>query len=200
MSKKNNNNMMTETPISLCGRELYFKRCPNSTIKVYDEKIRDKAKSIEPVQREVERLQEDVELLEKKLANVERMVEFIDKKEEPTDEELDKANKLLEQQDELYTELKEARQKVSDYSEEQNDTFTKIDEEMKALLGEKVEAMLDGITKEEFIEENDVVDIRIATNLSKYYELCIIGERPKKIQEEIKRDSRVFNDMTDSFH
>lgn len=195
MSSKSNVKNMTETPISICGKELYFKRCPNNVIKVYDEKIRDKALSVEPIQNSIEEKSDRVEFLEKKIANNQKMVDFIELKESPSDEELDKANNLLEKQEALYEELAEAKEEVNRFAEEQRNVFQKVDDEMKELLGEKVEAMLDGITKEEFIENNDVVDIRIATNLSKYYELCIIGERPKKIQEEIKKDSRAYNEI-----
>lgn len=191
--------MMTETPIKICGRELYFKRCPNNTIKIYDEKIQEKAKTIEPLQREIEQLQEDVTQIEKKLQNTERIVELINRKEDPSDEDIDKANQLIEEQDTLYARLKKARQAVMDYNEEQNDAFTKMDEELLEIMGEKVEAMLDGITKEEFIENHDPIDIRIATYLSKYYELCIIGEKPKRIQEEIKKDTRTSKGINETF-
>lgn len=196
MSK--NPKTMTETPIEICGKSLYFKRCPNSVIKVYDEKIRDKAKSIEPIQREIENKEDMIEMLEKRLANNQKRVDFISMKEYPSDEELDEADELLKKQEGIFEQLMEAKKEANDFAEENREVFENIDDEMKALLGEKVEAMLEGITKEEFLENNDVVDIRIATNLSKYYELCIIGERPKKIQEEIKKDSRAYNDV-DSF-
>ena len=195
---KNNQKTMTETPIAICGKELYFKRCPNSVIKVYDEKIRDKAKSIEPIQREIEHKDDMITMLEKRLANNQKRVDFISMKEYPSDDELDEADSLLQKQESIFDDLMAAKKEANDFAEENRDVFEKIDDEMKELLGEKVEAMLEGITKEEFLENNDVVDIRIATNLSKYYELCIIGERPKKIQEEIKKDSRVSYDI-DSF-
>lgn len=193
MSK--NPKTMTETPIEICGKSLYFKRCPNKVIKQYDEKIRDKAKSIEPLQKEIERKEDRIEMLEKRLSNNQKRVDIISMKEYPSDEELDEADALLQKQEAIFDELAIAKEEADDFAKENMDAYDKIEEEMNNLLGEKVEAMLEGITKEEFVEDHDIVDLRIATNLSKYYELCIIGERPKKIQEEIKKDSRASNDV-----
>ena len=60
------------------------------------------------------------------------------------------------------------------------------------LLADKVEILLDGITAKEFIKESTPVDKIIAHNLEKYYQLCIVGEREAKIEQEIKEDVNNF--------
>lgn len=189
----------TETPIHLCGKELYFKRCPAKTIRIYDEAIRDKAKSVEGVQKEREELEEKVENAEKMVKNIQKKIDLIDRKEDPTDEELDASIKLLDKQETYFNELKKVREELTQWDNEHENSFEKIGNEMNELLAEKVEAMLDGITKQEFLEEYDPVDIRIATNLSKYYELCIIGEKESVIQKHIQRDSRASREALDEF-
>lgn len=189
----------TETPISICGKELYFKRCPTKTIKVYDEAIRDKAKSVEGIQKEREALTDNLDNAEKMVENIQRKIDLIDRKEDPTDEELDESIRLLDKQEASFKQLKDAREELSTWDKEHEESYNELGVEINELLAEKVEAMLEGITKEEFLEEYDAVDIKIATNLSKYYELCIIGERESKIQEHIRRDSRVAYEYVEDF-
>lgn len=189
----------TETPISICGKELYFKRCPAKTIKVYDEAIRDKAKSVEGIQKEREVLVDIIDNAEKMVENIQRKIDLIDRKEDPSDEELDESLSLLDRQEASFEKLKEAREELSKWDKEHEDSYEKLGVEVNELLAEKVEAMLEGITKEEFLEEYDPVDIKIATNLSKYYELCIIGEKESIIQKHIQKDSRVAYEYLDDF-
>lgn len=189
----------TETPIPLIGKEYYFKRTPNKSIKVFDEKIRDKADELKPIEKESTELTNIVENTESRINNLQKKLDLIDRKEDPSDKELDASIKLVDKIEGLYDDLKEAREKVSEFEEEHKDTYNRIGEEMNEILAEKVETMLDGISKQEFLDEYDVVDMRIVTNLSKYYEMCIIGEKASKIQKEIRDDSRQLNERMKSF-
>jgi len=61
-------------------------------------------------------------------------------------------------------------------------------------MARKMEAILDGITAKEFLEKADAIDNRIAANISKYYEMCMVGERESKIQNEIREDIASFRE------
>lgn len=183
----------TTTPIRLIGKEFYFKRCPTETLRVYDEKIQDKIDSSEKIRMEGEALTEQEEKLEKKIENIDTKVELIGKKEEPSDREIDRITKMLDEQDSLIDELEEVRKQIREYNETNTEYFKKFTDEVNMLIADKLEALLDKFDKDYFLKNYDVVDMRIATNISKYYEMCMLGERPSKVQEAIRKDAEMIS-------
>lgn len=183
----------TTTPITLMGKQFFFKRCPTETLRVYDEKIQDKIDSSEKIRMEGQTLTENEEKLEKKIDNIDKKVELIEKKEEPSDKELDRVFKFLDEQDSLIDELEEVRKQIKEYNEKNTDYFKQFNEEVNMLIADKLEALLDKFDKDYFLKNYDVVDMRIATNISKYYEMCMLGERASKVQEAIRKDAEMIS-------
>lgn len=189
----------TSTPIRLMGEDYYFKRCPTETLKIYDEKIQEKLESSEETRKMGEKLEYELEMNESRISNLTQKVELIKRKEEPTDDELDESIKLLDKIDVLYDEQKEIKQSIDDYNKEYRDYFEKFTEEVNEIIAEKGEALLDGFSKEEFLANNDIVDMRIMTNISKYYEMCMLGERASKVQEAIRQDAERISGREEEF-
>lgn len=189
----------TSTPITLMGQEFYFKRCPTETLRVYDEKIQDKIDSSEKIRMEGQALTEEEERLEKKISNIDKKVELIEKKEEPSDKEIDRMMNLLDEQDAFTDELKDIRKQIQEYNEKNTEYFRKFNNDINALIADKLEALLDKFDKEKFLKNYDVVDMRIATNISKYYEMCMLGERASKVQETIRRDAEMISGRAEEF-
>lgn len=183
----------TSTPISLLGEEYYFKRCPTETLRVYDEKIQDKIDSSEKIRMEGQTLTEEEERIEKRIENIDKKVELIEKKEEPTDKEIDRMMDLLDEQDTLSDELKDIRKQIKEYNEKNTEYFRKFNDEINELIADKLEALLTKFDKAKFLKNYDVVDMRIATNISKYYEMAMLGERASKIQETIRKDAEMIS-------
>ena len=130
------------------------------------------------------------ESLETSIALKNKRVETIEAKEDVPDEELDKVLVLLEDIEHLEDELDTVKVRLTELGKD-NPTkvyMKRVDE----LLADKVEILLDGITAKEFIKESTPVDTIIAQNLEKYYQLCILGEREAKIEQEIKEDVNNF--------
>lgn len=184
-----NNKKFTETPIPLLGGEHYFNRCPVETLTVYDKKIVDLMNSFDPIEKESSKLVEEVELIQNKINTLNKKIELIDKKEAPTDEELNFSIDALDKQDKLYDELKKARLAVEEYDNENRDVAENFKKEADRIVAEKIEAMFSDITADEFLKQYDAIDMRIAQNISKYYEMCMLGEREAVIQKEIIKDS-----------
>ena len=189
----------TSTPIRLMGTDYYFKRCPTETLKVYDEKIQKKLESSEEVRKTGQKLEDDLEMNESRIKNLNRKVELIDKKDEPSDGELDESMKLLDKIDDLYDGQKEIKQSIDDYNKEYRDYFEKFTDEVNEIIAEKGEALLDGFNKDEFLANYDIVDMRIMTNISKYYEMCMLGERASKVQEAIRQDAERISGREEEF-
>jgi chromosome segregation ATPase len=183
----------TTTPIRLMGEEFYFKRCPTDTLKVFDEKIQEKIDSSEKIRLEGEALTEESERLQKKIDNIDKKVELIERKEEPTDKELDRVFKYIDEQDKLLDELKAVKKQIEEYNNEYRDYFKQFNDEINEIIADKLEALLDKFDKEFFLKNYDVVDMRIATNISKYYEMCMLGERASKVQETIRKDAEMIS-------
>ena len=189
----------TETPIPLCGKELFFKRCRMEDLKKFDEQLQGKLKEMKPFQDELELMQEDEETLEKKIKNFERKIDIIDMKEEPTDKELDMALKYLDKQEQCLDELKTLKKEIVAHDEAHEEDYIRINEESTRIMANKVEAMLDNITAEEFLKEYDPIDIRVAGNLTNYYQMCMLGEKESKIRRQIQLDIEAQNERLESF-
>lgn len=189
----------TSTPIRVMGEEYYFKRCPTETLKSYDEKIQKKLEDSEDIRKIGSDLEEELKMNENRIKNLNRKVELIDKKEDPSDDELDESMKLLDTIDELYDEQKEIKAKMDNYNDEYRDYFEKFNDDVNVIVAEKGEALLDGFDKENFLANYDIVDMRIMTNISKYYEMCMLGERASKVQEAIRQDAERISGREEEF-
>lgn len=189
----------TSTPIRVMGEEYYFKRCPTETLKSYDEKIQKKLEDSEDIRKMGSDLEEELKMNENRIKNLNRKVELIDKKEDPSDDELDESMKLLDTIDELYDEQKEIKAKMDNYNDEYRDYFEKFTDDVNIIVAEKGEALLDGFDKENFLANYDIVDMRIMTNISKYYEMCMLGERASKVQEAIRQDAERISGREEEF-
>ena len=62
-----NNNKFTETPIPLLGGKHYFNRCPVETLTLYDKKLVDLFDRFAPIEKESNKLVEEVELIQNKI-------------------------------------------------------------------------------------------------------------------------------------
>lgn len=180
----------TQTAIPLCDKEYYFKRCSNKTLKAFDEEIEAKIKEIEPITKKSDDLNRRVDQIDKQIESKERRIRLLDEKGDDSDIDTilslqDDLDSLLDDKDDLLTEIRQ-------FNEENEDIGNKLDKELTAIMARKVEAIVDGLTAQEFIENADSIDQRIAANISKYYEMCMVGERASKIQNEIKEDVETF--------
>ena len=180
----------TQTAISICGGEYYFKRCSNETLKSFDKRMEDKIKEIEPLTDESELINKKGERLEKQIESTERRIRLMEDNDEDYKEILklqDKLDKLLDEQDKHLEDVKK-------FNEEHEGLGDKLNDELEQIVAEKMEAILDGLTAKEYLEKADSIDQRIAANISKYYEMCMIGERESKIQNEIREDVSSFRE------
>ncbi|MBQ9159793.1 MAG: hypothetical protein IJ122_00530 [Methanobrevibacter sp.] len=180
----------TQTTINFCGKEYFFKRCSNETLKGFDEELEAKVKEIQPLTDESDLINKKGERLEKQIESTERRIRLMEENDDDYKAILklqDKLDKLLEEQDKHLEDVKE-------FNKEHEGLTDKLDKEMNEILAKKVEAMVDGITAKEFIENADAIDYRIAANISKYYEMCMVGERESKIQNEIREDISTFRE------
>ena len=181
----------TDISIEICEKKLHFKRVTNETLLKFSEKAEkeynDKVKSFVE---EVELLDDKRQSLEKKIALNTKKVDIIESKDNPSDTELDKVISIIEEIEHYEDELETV--KAGLLKLEENAPMKTYLKRVDELLAEKVETLLEGITAKEFLANSDPVDTIKARNLEKYYQLCIVGERESKINQEIKDDVNNF--------
>ena len=180
----------TSTPIPLLGGEYYFKRCPTGVLTKYDKRIREELDKSEEVRKEGDKLNETQSRIQSRIDNINRKIDLIDRKEDPTDDELDKSMDLLDKVGDLYDELEEVQDKIREYNDENRDYFQDFNDRVNSIIADKLCDLLDKFDKQEFLDNHDSIDMTIATNISKYYEMCMLGERASKIQKTIREDSQ----------
>lgn len=178
----------TDITLDFCGKKCHFNRVTNQELTMFSEKAEkdydeivkvwtDKSDDLvfegEKIQKEIERLEE--RLNTHKLAeqpNVEAMLDIEDKIDK-LDEKLNKVTvKIRKHRDDS---------PINDYA--------KI---IDRTLGEKAELLLDNITAQEYETLATTRDTVIARNLEKYYQMCMMGDRYKKIEVEIDDDMERF--------
>lgn len=181
----------TDITIKICEKKLHFNRVTNETLTKWAEKAeKEYETTVKEFIDKVSDLDEKRQSLEKKIALKNKQVEVIEGKDDTTDEELDRVLAILDDIEHLEDELETVKVALVEMGKDNptKEYMKKVDE----LLGEKVETLLDGITAKEFLKESTPVDTIIAQNLEKYYQLCIVGEREAKIEQEIKDDVNNF--------
>ena len=187
MSKKRE---FTHTAITLCDGEYFFKRCSNKTLKSFDEEMEAKIKEIEPLTKKSDELNKVSETLDKQIESKERRIRLLEEKGD--DDDIDRILELQDDLDMLLEDKKDNLEEIKKFNEENEDVGSRLDNELNEILSRKVEAVVDGLTAKDFLDNADAIDYRIAANISKYYEMCMIGERASKIQQEIREDVEEF--------
>ena len=180
----------TQTSIAICDGEYFFKRCPNEVLKSFDEEMEAKIKEIEPLTNKSDEINKKGEKLERQIESTERRIRLM----EDNDEDYKAILKLQDKLDKLLDEQEKHLDEVKKLNEENKNVTSELDSELNDILARKVEAVLDGITAKEFLEKADAIDFRIAANIPKYYEMCMVGERDSKIQQEIREDVATFRE------
>jgi len=180
----------TQTSIAICDGEYFFKRCPNEVLKSFDEEMEAKIKEIEPLTDESELLNREGEKINRQIESTERRIRLM----EENDEDYKEILKLQDQLDKLLEKQEKHLENVKQFNKENEDITSKLDSELNEIMARKIEAVLEGITAKEFLEKADAIDNRIAANISKYYEMCMVGERESKIQNEIREDVSAFRE------
>ena len=180
----------TQTTIQLCNKEYFFKRCSNETLKAFDEEVEAKIKEIQPLTDESDLINKKGEKLDKQIESTERRIRLM----EENDDDYKAILKLQDKLDKLLDEQEKHLDDVKKFNKEHEGLTEKLDDEMNEILARKVEAMVDGLTAKDFLKNADAIDFRIAANISKYYEMCMVGERESKIQHEIREDISSFRE------
>ena len=178
----------TDIEIEICGKKCHFNRVTNQTLTQFSDKAeKDYEKMVKSWTDKADELVYQGEKIEKQIARKEKQMELLEKVEDAD------VDRLLELNDEL-SDLDKQLNKVRDdiFAHQDKNPIKKYTQSVEVMLGEKVELLLDNITAKEYETNATPKDSSIARNLEKYYQMAMIGERTKKIENEIEEDMARF--------
>ena len=172
--------------ILFCGKERKFARCPNKTIKDFQEKVEKVQEDSKQLIEKQEEHNDKVAKLHKQYDRIERKIETIEDSEEPTDEELRLIRTLLDEQEQIdddISELAEIAKGMQDELDKEGKTFSKkLDKEIANFAS----TILDGFKPEEYLEDADSVDNTLSIYLPEIYRMVMVGASQKEIDKKCK--------------
>lgn len=178
----------TDITLEFCGKKCHFNRVTNQELtsfaekaeKDYDEIVKSWTDKSDDLVFEGEKIQKEIERLEERLATH----KLADKPDVAAMLEIeDKIDKLDDKLNKVTVKIRNHRDSspINDYAKVIDRT-----------LGEKAELLLDNVTAKEYEKLSTTRDTVIARNLEKYYQMCMMGDRDKKIEVEIGDDMKRF--------
>ena len=155
-------------------------------------RLSDVSKEIKPLTDESTELNEKTDRLNSKIDSLKGRISLMERKDDLSDDEIAKTLEYHDKLDALYEELDEHLKVIKEFNEKTDGLGDELNKDINRIIAEKVEAIVEGITADEFLKKHDNIDMHIADNISKYYEMCMIGEKASKIKQEIRDDCDEF--------
>ena len=178
----------TDIEIEICGKKCHFNRVTNQTLTEFSDRAeKDYDKMVKSWTDKADELVFKGEKIEKQIARKEKEMELLERLDSSDVKELLTLNEELSDLDE---DLNKVRDEI--FAHQNKNPIKKYTQKVDIMLGEKVELLLDNITAKEFETQSTPKDSSIARNLEKYYQMAMVGERTKKIENEIAEDMERF--------
>ena len=178
----------TKNSVELCGKKYKFKRCTNKQILEHQKSIEAEQDKYKPLTDEAKALERDIEAIDTEIESIQNIVIAINKKEEPTDDDLN----LVTQYSMDIVKLSNKRRKLIEKGEALDVKHKKEIEAIRKFVlnkyGELAELQLDGITKEEFVENADDSDMTIIRLLASIKKMLSLGASTKDVEKFVKQN------------
>ena len=188
MAITNKEKKFTDIEIEICGKKCHFNRVTNQTLTEFSDRAeKDYDKMVKSWTDKADELVFKGEKIEKQIARKEKEMELLERLDGSDIKELLTLNEELSDLDE---DLNKVRDEI--FAHQNKNPIKKYTQKVDIMLGEKVELLLDNITAKEYETSATPKDSSIARNLEKYYQMAMVGERTKKIENEIAEDMERF--------
>lgn len=188
MAITNKEKKFTDIEIEICGKKCHFNRVTNQTLTEFSDRAeKDYDKMVKSWTDKADELVFKGEKIEKQIARKEKEMELLERLDSSDVKELLTLNEELSDLDE---DLNKVRDEI--FAHQNKNPIKRYTQKVDIMLGEKVELLLDNITAKEYETSATPKDSSIARNLEKYYQMAMVGERTKKIENEIAEDMERF--------
>lgn len=185
--KKDMSSKLKTTTIPFLGKDRHFKRCKQS-------EVLEASKPLGYLQRDIEKeqevIQDEIEIIETLKMEADALEEEADLlKLQPdlTKEDIKQIVDLRTQSRKKFTKASKKLKEVRVKKDQLMDMILEKDKEGRIIGSEIAEALIEGVTKEYFLENADLVDIDMAINLPLFYKMVIGNFSQAKINEEYNK-------------
>ena len=181
---------ITKNSIELCGRKCKFKRCTNRQLMKHQESIEAEQDKYKDITDEAKMIERDIEAIDTQIESINNIVTAINKKEEPSDKDLDTVTKYSMQIVDLSNKRRKLIEKGEALDEEHKKEIEAIQQFVLNKYGELAELQLEGITKEEFVENADNTDMAIIRLLASIKKMLALGTSTKDVEKFIRANAK----------
>lgn len=180
----------SKNSITVCGKEYKFKRCTNKQLLEHQKSIEAEQEKYKPITDKAKAIERDIEAIDVQIESIHNIVAAINKKEEPSDDDLNNITKYSMQ----LIDLGNKRRKLIEKGEKLDDKHKKEIEQIRQYVlekyGELAEMQLEGITKEEFVENADDSDMDTIRLLASIKKMLSQGVSVKDVGKFVSRNAK----------
>ena len=179
----------TKNSVELCGKKCKFKRCTNKQLLEHQKTIEAEQDKYKPITDKAKALERDVEAIDTQIQSIQNIITAINKKEEPTDSDLDKVTEYSMKIVDLADERRKLVEKGEKLDEKHKKDIEAIQQFVLAKYGELAEMQLEGITKQEFIDNADDTDMAIIRLLASIKKMLSLGASTKDVEKFVRANA-----------
>lgn len=180
----------SKNSITVCGKEYKFKRCTNKQLLEHQKSIEAEQEKYKPITDKAKAIERDIEAIDVQIESIHNIVTAINKKEEPSDDDLNNITTYSMQLIDLGNKRRKLIEKGEKLDEQHKKEIEQIRQYVLEKYGELAEMQLDGITKEEFVENADDSDMDTIRLLASIKKMLSQGVSVKDVGKFVSRNAK----------
>lgn len=180
----------SKNSITVCGKEYKFKRCTNKQLLEHQKSIEAEQEKYKPITDKAKAIERDIEAIDVQIESIHNIVTAINKKEEPSDDDLNNITTYSMQLIDLGNKRRKLIEKGEKLDEKHKKEIEQIRQYVLEKYGELAEMQLDGITKEEFVENADDSDMDTIRLLASIKKMLSQGVSVKDVGKFVSRNAK----------
>lgn len=180
----------SKNSIEVCGKKYKFKRCTNAQLLEHQKSIEAEQDKYKPITDKAKKIERDIEAIDTQIESIRNIINAINKKDEPTDNDLDNVTEYSIQLVNLGNERRALIEKGEKLDEKHKKEIEQIRQYVLEKYGELAEMQLDGITKEEFVENADDSDMDTIRLLASIKKMLSQGVSIKDVEKFVSKNAK----------
>lgn len=180
----------SKNSITVCGKEYKFKRCTNKQLLEHQKSIEAEQEKYKPITDKAKAIERDIEAIDVQIESIHNIVAAINKKEEPSDDDLNNITTYSMQLIDLGNKRRKLIEKGEKLDEQHKKEIEQIRQYVLEKYGELAEMQLEGITKEEFVENADDSDMDTIRLLASIKKMLSQGVSVKDVGKFVSRNAK----------
>lgn len=172
--------------VFFCGSDRKFKRCPNRTLKDYQQTIEKIQEELTPIAERTRNFQFKITELEDEIESIDKHIELLEKLDDASDDEIRECISLTKEKINLQKEIHQVRIENDKADLEDKKVYEDLDNRLRESYGLFASKIFENFDKDD-IEEADTTDLVLAPRLSEVYRLATTNCKQKDIDEAVQK-------------